>query len=70
VLADRVGPCHLVTDDDIAAAQEWLWREVRVVAEPGGATALAALRSGAWVPPSGARVGAVVCGGNADELPR
>ncbi|MGF1647641.1 MAG: serine/threonine dehydratase [Kineosporiaceae bacterium] len=70
VLADRVGPCRLVTDDDIAAGQEWLWREVRVVAEPGGATALAALRSGAWAPPPGARVGVVVCGGNADELPR
>lgn len=70
VLADRVGPCRLVTDDDIAAAQRWLWREVRIVAEPGGATALAALASGAWTPPPGARVGAVVCGGNADELPR
>jgi threonine dehydratase len=70
VLADRVGPCRLVTDDDIAAAQRWLWREVRVVAEPGGATALAALLSGVWVPPSGSRVGVVVCGGNADELPR
>lgn len=70
LLRDRVGPSHLVADDDIAAAQEWLWREVRIVAEPGGATALAALRSGAWPPPAGARVGVVVCGGNADELPR
>jgi threonine dehydratase len=70
VLAGRVGPCRLVTDDDIAAAQRWLWREARVVAEPGGATALAALLSGAWSPPAGTRVGAVVCGGNADDLPR
>ncbi len=69
ILRDRVGPCRLVSDDDIVAAQQWLWREMRVVAEPGGATALAALLSGAWQPPEGALVGAVVCGGNADSLP-
>ncbi len=54
----------LVPDAAIAAAQAWLWQECRLVAEPGGATALAALLSGAWVPPAGARVGVVVCGGN------
>jgi threonine dehydratase len=37
-----------------------------VVAEPGGATALAALLSGAWSPPAGARVGVLVCGGNCE----
>ena len=31
-----------------------------------GATALAALLSGRFVPPEGARVGVVVCGGNTD----
>ena len=56
----------LVTDAAIAAAQRLLWEQVRLVAEPGGATALAALLSGRFVPPEGARVGVVVCGGNTD----
>ncbi|MBB3900211.1 serine/threonine dehydratase [Roseococcus suduntuyensis] len=56
----------LVTDDAIREAQLRLWNEARVVAEPGGATALAALLSGRWVPPEGARVGVLVCGANTD----
>jgi threonine dehydratase len=56
----------LVTDDAIAAAQRLLWEQLRLIAEPGGATALAALLSGRFVPPEGARVGVVVCGGNTD----
>lgn len=54
----------LVTDDDIVAAQQFLWETLRVVAEPGGATAFAAVLSGAFVPPSGSRVAVVVSGGN------
>ena len=50
----------------IVAAQRLLWDRFRLVAEPGGATALAALLSGAFVPPDGARVGVLVCGGNTD----
>jgi threonine dehydratase len=56
----------LVDDPAIIAAQRWLWRAARIAAEPGGATALAALLSGAWVPAEGERVCVVVCGGNAD----
>ena len=56
----------LVPDSAISAAQHWLWQECRLVAEPGGATALAALLSGAWVPPEDAQVGVVVCGGNCE----
>jgi threonine dehydratase len=37
-----------------------------VLAEPGGATALAALTSGAYRPAPGERVAVVVCGGNTD----
>jgi threonine dehydratase len=74
ILRSRVGGCTLVDDDAISDAQRWLWREMRVVAEPGGATAFAALQSGRWVPPAhavggDAVVGVVVCGGNADGLP-
>jgi threonine dehydratase len=56
----------LVTDEQIAATQRLLWEQMRLIAEPGGATALAAAISGRFVPPPGARVGVVVCGGNTD----
>lgn len=56
----------LVSDADIAAAQRALWEAARVVAEPGGAAALAALLSGAYRAGPGERVGVVVCGGNTD----
>jgi threonine dehydratase len=56
----------LVTDESIANAQRVLWEQTRLIAEPGGATALAALLSGRFVPPEGARVGVVICGGNTD----
>ncbi len=56
----------LVADEAIREAQKILWRHLRLVAEPGGATALAAVLSGAWQPPEGARVGVLVCGSNTD----
>ena len=54
----------LVPDDAIRAAQEALWKVLRVVAEPGGAAAFAALMSGAYRPFEGERVAVVICGGN------
>jgi threonine dehydratase len=56
----------LVTDDHIVKAQKALWQELRLIAEPGGATALAALLSGVYPPHAGERVGVVLCGSNAD----
>jgi threonine dehydratase len=56
----------LVPPEAIAAARRRLWSTLRVAAEPGGATALAALTSGAYRPAPGERVLVVVCGGNAD----
>ena len=67
VLKDRVGPTRLVTEEAILRAQVWLWERCRVAAEPGGATALAALMSGAA--PEEGPLGVVVCGGNLDALP-
>ncbi|HYF09373.1 MAG TPA: threonine/serine dehydratase [Acetobacteraceae bacterium] len=55
-----------VSDEAIRAAQRRLWEVARIVAEPGGACAFAALLSGAWTPPPDARVGVVVCGANCD----
>jgi threonine dehydratase len=54
----------LVTDDAIQQAQQALWKVLRIVAEPGGAAALAALLSGRYKPLPGERVGILVCGGN------
>ncbi len=54
----------LVTDDAIREAQRMLWKALRIVAEPGGAAALAALTSGAWKAKPGERVGVLLCGAN------
>jgi threonine dehydratase len=55
-----------VTDEAIAAAQHLLWDRLRLIAEPGGATALAALIAKTWTPPQNARIGILVCGSNTD----
>lgn len=54
----------LVSDAAIRSAQEALWEALRVVAEPGGVAALAALLGRAYVPGPDERVGVVVSGGN------
>ena len=54
----------LVADEAIQEAQEVLWNVLRVVAEPGGVAALAALLSHRYRPARGERVGVLVCGGN------
>jgi threonine dehydratase len=54
----------LVADDEIRAAQRKLWDSLRFVAEPGGATAFAALLAGRYQPSAGEHVGVVVSGGN------
>jgi threonine dehydratase len=54
----------LVADEAIREAQRLLWKRLRVVAEPGGAAALAALISGVYVPSPGERVGVLICGAN------
>ncbi len=56
----------LVSDDAIREAQRFLWRSTRLVVEPGGATAMAAILSGAYRPEPGERVVVVVCGSNTD----
>ena len=66
ICRDRVERVVLVDDDAIRAAQRRLWQDFNLVAEPGGATALAALASGAYIPAAGERLGVLVCGGNAD----
>jgi threonine dehydratase len=64
IARDYVSDVVLVTDHAIGKAQEALWRTLRIVAEPGGAAALAALLSGRYRPRPEERVGVVVSGGN------
>ena len=66
ICRDTVDHVALVTDDAIREAQRLLWKNLRVVAEPGGAAALAALLSGAYRPAPGERVGVLLCGANVD----
>jgi threonine dehydratase len=54
----------LVADADIQVAQQALWDELRIVTEPGGAAAFAALLSKRYLPKVGERVGVVICGAN------
>jgi threonine dehydratase len=54
----------LVSDAEIRDAQQRLWSALRVVAEPGGAAALAALTSGRYRPAPGERIAVVLCGAN------
>ncbi len=54
----------LVPDAAITKAQRALWQAHRLLVEPAGATALAALMSGAYRPEPGEKVAVLICGGN------
>ena len=56
----------LVGEADIVAARQLLWDRYRMAVEHGGATALAALLSGAYQPRDGERIAIVLCGANTD----
>ncbi len=64
IAQDHVQSVVLVSDDAIVEAQKTLWSVLRVVAEPGGAAAVAALLSRRYQPQPGERVGVVICGAN------
>jgi len=65
---DYVAQSVLVSDDDIRTAQKALWNSVRVVTEPGGAAAFAALLAGRYVPEAGEKVAVLVCGANTSAV--
>ena len=66
ILSELVDEAVTVPDSAIVEARQRLWDEIRVVAESGGAAALAALTSGAYTPQKGERVAVIVCGANTD----
>ena len=58
----------LVSDDDIREAQRKLWKRLHILAEPGAATAFAALLSRRYVPRHGEKIAILICGGNTDAV--
>lgn len=66
-LRERIDRAILVPEADIVAAQAWLWDQIRIVAEPGGATALAAVLGGHVPLAAGQRIGVLVCGANMER---
>jgi threonine dehydratase len=64
IARDNLAEVVLVTDDAILQAQNALWSELRLVTEPGGAAAFAALLSGRYKPSAGERVAVLLCGAN------
>ena len=65
---DYVAQSVLVSDNDIRNAQKALWNSVRVVTEPGGAAAFAAVLAGRYVPEAGEKVAVLVCGANTSAV--
>ena len=64
----HVDDCLLVPDEQIEAAQMWLWHNHRIMTEPGGATVLAALLGGIYRPKDNEKICAVICGANVDPV--
>ena len=61
--------CVNVEDEAIAEAQKRLWSALRLVVEPAGAAALAALLSGAYRPQKDERLAVLLCGANPAASP-
>jgi threonine dehydratase len=55
-----------VSEDTIRRAMFFLWERMKLIVEPTGALAAAALLDGVVSPPAGARIGVVISGGNVD----
>lgn len=64
IVRHHVQSVVLVSDDAIREAQQRLWDVMRIVVEPGGAAAAAAVLSGRYRPRSGERVGLLLSGAN------
>jgi threonine dehydratase len=64
ILRQHAAQVLLVDDDAITRTQQLLWETLRVVAEPGGCAALAALVSGRCEPAPGETVAVVISGAN------
>ncbi len=68
IISDLVDDIVLVSDQHMLAGAQWLWRELGVAAELGGAAAVAALQAGTIEINQGERVCALVCGAGDDGV--
>ncbi|HZM48902.1 MAG TPA: threonine/serine dehydratase [Vicinamibacteria bacterium] len=68
IARDHVQRVLLVREDEIRAAQRLLWDRLRIVAEPGGAAALAGVLSAGYDARPGQRIAVVICGGNTEAV--
>jgi threonine dehydratase len=65
VIRERVAAVVTVSDAEIVAAMRFAFERLKLVLEPSGASALAALLAGR-VDPGGRRTGVILSGGNVD----
>ncbi|KIQ28842.1 threonine dehydratase [Variovorax paradoxus] len=66
ITQQQVQDALLLSDESIRAAQQWLWKELKLAVEPAAALPLAALQTGAYLPREGEKVCLIVCGANVD----
>jgi len=66
LIQQNVDDIVLVTDEQMRQAARWLWQEFGLGVELSAAAAIAALQSGAYVPPRGAVCTALICGAGND----
>jgi threonine dehydratase len=66
ITQQQVQDALLLSDESIRAAQQWMWKEMKLAVEPAAALPLAALQTGAYVPREGEKVCLIVCGANVD----
>ncbi|MGQ0664072.1 MAG: threonine ammonia-lyase [Pseudomonadota bacterium] len=66
LISRHVEEIVLVSDEEMRRAARWLWFELGVAAEMGGAAALAALLAGKYRPGAGETICALVCGAGTD----
>ena len=68
IVRECVDEIVLVEDDDMRAAARWLWFEMGLGVELSAGAAVAALRTGAYLPARGEEICAIVCGAGIDGL--
>ena len=66
VTQQHVQDALLLPDAAIAAAQQWLWKDMKLAVEPAAALGLAALQTGAYRPRPDEKVVLILCGANMD----
>lgn len=66
IISELVDDIVLVTDEDMLSSAKWLWQNCGLGLELSAAAAIAALRSGAYIPLQDEKISAVICGSGPD----